>query len=260
MKVERIELPKELTVESAKRFIGHIASVCTGKKLTDEDAERVGDINLREDGGGPTRAWEFLPVTLTGGRYQNFREGLTHLPDKLRMLIAQYNMDNNTNFMGDGKLRTDFHIFKVTVPRMVAAHLKTHTTLSSLMSSVRIGCNDGKEYWFPPVEKEDQGINGSEYLLSNNGTFFYYKRTHSQFRDILNRNYKRKEITKRPLSDFELVDMHIVGYQEKWDKFFKTRKKRDCDPCTADCKKRCIQDETAEVALMIKELIYGTRK
>ncbi len=263
MKVNKIELPKTLTEATAKQFVGRIASVCTGVECkSDAHAERVGEKNLTEAyGDTPTRAFEFLPVTLINGRYQNFREGLTKFPNKLRALVSQYNMDNNTKFMGDGKIRTDFHIFHITAPRYVMAHLKTHTTLSHMMSSVRIGCNGEKEYEFPEIEKkptkEEKATrdmivdlydrpcfeNYERDFVENVGTDFYDDFTGAEFSEMLNHYYKRKEITKRPLSDFEVVEMKICGYSDAWEWFINQRTEKG------------VQKETREIAKMIKGLI-----
>ncbi len=269
MKVNKIELPKKLTESTAKQFVGRIASVCTGVECkSDAHAERVGEKNLTEAyGDTPTRAFEFVPVTLINGRYQNFREGLTKFPNKLRALVSQYNMDNNTKFMGDGKIRTDFHIFHTTAPRYVMAHLKTHTTLSHMMSSVRIGCNGEKEYEFPEIEITEHPptsefythyINEGEQdeieieydfleyeydLINNKGRGFAKNMPSEVFTKLLEFYYKRKEITKRPLSDFEVVEMKICGYSDAWEWFINQRTEKG------------VQKETREIAKMIKGLI-----
>ena len=251
MKVNRIELPNELTVATAKQFIGRIASVCTGVEIRDDKhAESIGEKNLTEDRGRPTRAWEFLPYHVYTN-YNNFRGYLNdteYSGGGLFWIVNEYNT-GRTSIVG----RKDYHIINVTVPRYVAAHIKTHTTLSTLMSSIRIGCNGEKEYEFPEVEYESVMQTNNAYgvaeelhmLQCNIGKFIYRHYTHSEFNTMLRSYYKRPEIHKRPLSDFELVDMNIGGYMDAWQNFIDVRTGKG------------VQKETKELATMIKELIHG---
>jgi hypothetical protein len=253
MRVERIGLPEQLTESTAKQFIGRIASVCTGVECkSDAHAERVGEKNLTEAyGGTPTRAWEFLPIYVMGSKWNNFRSWMN-----------RYGVLNFDRSISSYNYRKDFHIFHITAPRYVMAHLKTHTTLSSMMSSVRIGCNGEKEYEFPEIEDVNHdGFGGcyicdikgveveyefaeDEYELSNNnGSYFAINYPSEVFTEMMKYNYKRPEITKRPLSDFEVVEMKICGYSDAWDWFIKQRSEKG------------VQKETREIANMIKELI-----
>lgn len=264
MKVNKIDLPETLTEKTALEYIGRIAAVCTKAEVkSDEQAYKIGKMNLTESCGKPTRAWEYLPVNtfLCNGNdfdrpaeYYNFREAI-NFGCTVKDIIKAYYED----------IAPDFHTFKLTIPRFVFHHIKTHTTLSTLGSSARIGVNDEKEYWFPEVEKSYKKgfINRIKGFLlkpvintlnSNDGTYFYENSTHKQFSYLLNKLYKRKEITRRPLSDFELVDMAICGYNEAWENFFNVRSKK-CEVCNVDCTKRCVQDETAFIALEIKKLM-----
>ena len=264
MRVERIELPKTLTVPTALQFVGRIASVCTGIEVKDDEhAERIGKKNLTEAyGDTPTRAFEFLPIDMYDEqRYLNFRDVIKK-DYTLLEVVDDFN-DHEESFLKDYK---NFHIFHITAPRYVMAHIKTHQTLSSMMSSIRIGCNGEKEYEFPEIENDfnlenyDLGdsffrytINDIEIeynfenyrsvLMNNNGKIFAKNFPSEVFYDLLNYFYKRPEITKRPLSDFELVEMKICGYSEAWEWFINQR----------TCKG--VQKETIEVANMIKELI-----
>ena len=269
MKVEKIELPKELTEKTACEFIGRLASVCTGKEpVSDAIAEKIGRMNLTEHLGKPTRCWEFLPVLLTGGRYHNFREGING-GLKVENLCKQYNVEHNTKVFGV----CDYYLFKISVPKYVRDHVKTHVKLSHISSSARIGVNKEKLYEFPEIEKTViPKIKNSEYynyedekdfLTTNCGAIFYCDYTAREVSDVLNTFYNRKEITKRSLSDFEVVDMVIGGYfTEGWDNFIKVRT-ASCDGtfvCSnPGCEKPCIQKETRELALIIKDLI-GSEK
>ena len=244
MKVEIIDLPKALTVETAKQFVGRIASVCTGVECkSDEHAQRVGEKNLTEAyGETPTRAWEFIPIIGNPyTTYNNFREVLKS-GDTLENVVTWYNNFTTSEY-------NNFHIFHITAPRYVMAHLKTHTTLSSMMSSVRIGCNGEKEYEFPNIEKGQMQYSKERDCLAftNDGDYLYKNLTGLQFTELLNKHYKRKEITKRPLSDFEVVEMKICGYSEAWEWFINQRTEKG------------VQKETREIAQMIEKLLGGIK-
>ena len=253
MKVEKIELPKELNEKTACEFIGRLASVCTGKEpATDTIAEKIGRMNLTEHLGTATRCWEMLPVILMNGRYNNFREGL-HRGDSLKNLCDVYNKQRKIPTMFG-----DYFLFRIELPLYVYAHVDKHC-MSNVRSSKRIGIDKEKLYEFPEVEI--RMYRSDEYMAfrDNDGAFFFYNYTHDEFMVALERFYKRKEITKRSLSDFEVVDMVIGGYfNEGWDNFIKVRT-ASCDGTfvcpNPGCEKPCIQKETRELALIIKELI-----
>lgn len=238
MKVEKIELPKELTEDTALAFIGKIASVCTGKfeSAKTEPIEKSiarGRRNLTESLGKPTRAWEFLPFYYPNARYCNFREMINY-GEQLYWLTGEYNNQDNSSF----------RILKLTVPKFVVRHFRTHTTLSQLESSARLMpfYGGGKEYWFPEIEKDDaanslfyQGL-----LLENRGEYFYKEMTGRSFSNVLQAYYTRKEIYSRSLSDFEMVDLVIGGYSDAWKHFTDLRTSKG------------VQKETVEIAEMIK--------
>ncbi len=237
MNVKRINLPTNLTEGSALEFIGEISAVCTGASIENKQKNiNRGKRNLTEAyGGTPTRAWEFLPVWYMDATYYNFRGYMSKYGiSNLKVAVNEYN---------DRQVRP-FHIFHITAPRYVMAHLKTHTTLSSMMSSVRIGCNGEKEYEFPEIEQNFSDTYDDHSALRNNdGGYFYNNHTGQEFKASLEYFYKRKEITKRPLSDFEVVEMKICGYADAWDWFIKQRTEKG------------VQKETQEIANMIKEII-----
>lgn len=250
MKVNRIELPETLTEKTALQFVGNIASVCVGKfnQFDADRCEKIGRKNLTESLGKPTRAWEFLPsIGIPGIHYNNFRELMTKEENMLYYCIKWFN-----NFTKDEY--SDFHIFHLRIPRMVRDHIKTHTTLSSLCESTRLGDpNKEVEYFFPEVEIDSYSIpNTYEYmefeeeeqdLLCNQAYTFYNNFTHKSFRDMMKRHYTRKEIWSRPLSDFVMGDMIIAGYRDSWQHFINVR----TDKAT--------QKETRWVAEQIKKLI-----
>ena len=217
MKVNRIELPKTLTEKTALQFVGNIASVCVGKfnQFDADRCEKIGRKNLTESCGKPTRAWEFLPKKCgLVGKFNNLREWLE---------IGNYLEDEECYFMDN-----DFFIFHLRIPRMVRDHIKPHTTLSSLCESTRLGDPNKKvEYFFPEVERYDYNneidTEDRECLITNTGGSFALTKTHYQFLDILKRNYNRKEIWSRPLSDFVMGDMIIAGYRENWEHFCNVR-------------------------------------
>ena len=281
MKVEIIELTKTLTEKTACEFIGRLASVCTGKEpKNDAIAEKIGRMNLTEHLGTATRCWEFLPVRFAViDTYPNFRGGLN---SKLTIasLCELYNKDMF-------RAKEDYYLFKISVPKYVRDHVKTHVKLSHISSSARIGIDKEKLYEFPEIEITEHQLTSEFYthyinegeqdeieieydfleyeydLISNKGRGFSKNFPADVFTELLKYYYNRKEITKRSLSDFEVVDMVIGGYfNEGWDNFIKVRT-ASCDSTfvcpNPGCEKPCIQKETRELALMIKKLIGGEK-
>jgi hypothetical protein len=115
------------------------------------------------------------------------------------------------------------------------------------MSSIRIGCNGEKEYEFPEIELDHyRGSNALaevDRLAIGEGSYFYKTYTGEAFTQMLKDWYKRPEITKRPLSDFELVEMNIGGYMDAWQNLIDVRTDKG------------VQKETKWLANHIKELI-----
>ena len=265
MKIERIELPEQLTEKTACEFVGHIAAVCSGKyPKSNEVAERIGRMNLTEDfSNQPTVAWEFLPVVTARSKFKNFREALKQ-NNPLAELAHHY-----TNDKGQKENREDFHIFKLTVPKMVRDHIVKHRTLSVMSSSKRLGVNNEVLYEFPEIEKDESTITDiiktttdinknkmKSHFESNNGEYFYNNLTHFEFEYALKSYYNRKEIQKRSLSDFEVVEMMCVGYKDAWENFINVRTVtcNNSGVCpNLKCEKPCIQRETRWIAEQIRE-------
>lgn len=243
MEVKEIkQLKKGATKNDLLAFVGNIASVCT-KKYNCFDYDRcvkIGEKNLTESLGKPTRSFEFVAASKLSynGKYNNVREYLNR-GESLDFITHKYEPKDN------------FFIFHLRIPKMVIAHIKTHTTLSSLCESLRLGdANKEIEYWFPEIENivvfdesEPKIKRAYDALISNNGKFFYEECTHIEFRYFMQKFYKRKEIYTRPLWHFVMGDMLVAGYQENWEHF--------CNLRTG----KATQKETRFVAEKIKKLI-----
>jgi len=237
-----------------------IANVCRGDKGV-KDREVLYKKLLTEHNGKPGEVFQFVPVmypTTLGEQTRQFGSFVKFGNDandkgmltNLRALLAdgdgQHTIYGKSLYNNSTRLvmSKGFHVFKIKIPMMIAAHFLKHGELSFMQVSERT--NKLRKYYYCedllPI-KQSTCFTGNEEEWNN----VCYNFSQHTF-DLYRKKFRiRQELTNKGSHGLSYTTMWVAGWEQDqygWDNFFGVRRKKPS------------QLETRQVADVIYKMMH----
>jgi len=228
--VQRWNFSKANSCEEARvEAVTEVARVCRGDKEIKDPIKLYKQL-LTEHNGKPGEVFQFVPRTTytTWANYNQSRFGYKDKNDTLRTnLRAHLNDSYERNYdTGYNNSVSGFHVFKIKIPMMIAAHILKHGQLSFMQVSER--SQKLREYYYCddllPIKQSTCFTDNEEEW--NNVCYNFSQHTF----DLYRKKFRiRQELTNKGSHGLSYTTMWIAGWEQDpsgWDNFFGVRRKK----------------------------------